>query len=136
VLSRESAANVTGLGTASDGRPLFEVHSLRAAQRVGPDGNALNQVVASITQKRRLPLDEQDPDGDQFTFRGGCTLILDLTTLSLRYTIVKRIDAESRLRQQRSFMLDELGGSLYATYFAPLTRQGEEEPFAFLHRYL
>ena len=118
-----------GLARDAHGRPKFEVHSLRPARRIGPDGGTLDQVIISITQKRNLKL----ATGQPFTFRGGCTLILDLETLSLRYAIVKAIDDQPRLNRQQEFLQSGLGLSLRATYFGPGSAFNDE-PFALLHR--
>jgi hypothetical protein len=107
-------------------RPKFELHSLRSAQQVGPDGKQVNNTVLSITQKRKIPMPERPP----MIFRGGCTLILDLNTSELRYRIVKRIDDELRLTKQKAYMNNGTG-SLRATYFGD---DGGNEPFAALHR--
>jgi hypothetical protein len=120
----------------------FEVHSIRSARRVGPDGNTLNQIIISITQKRKVRLNE-DNEEPKFNFRGGCTLILDLQDLSLRYAIVKKIGDEvdgqgkfvavnERLKRQREF---RTGGtmSLRATYFGKSEQNEVEEPLALLH---
>ncbi|HEU0053614.1 MAG TPA: hypothetical protein VFQ39_10570, partial [Longimicrobium sp.] len=115
----------TGIRTR-EGRPRFEVHSIRPALRVGPDGDLLTEVVISITQSRRIG--EGD---DAFTFRGGCTLILDLETQKLRYAVVKRIDSENRLRRQREYQATGKMPGLRATYFGDPV--GGDEPFAFLH---
>lgn len=135
-----------GLGLRG-GRPRFEVHSIRPALRVGPDGDLLAEVVISITQSRKVPLDpgaspspawyaseSDDDDGVEvpgFTFRGGCTLILDLESQELRYAVVKRIDSVNRLRRQQRYRSGGEYPGLRATYFgaAPDAR----EPFAFLH---
>jgi hypothetical protein len=109
-------------------------------------------VIISITQKRTLPVDK-NIDYDEFSrmskeekakipqikFRGGCTLILNLKDLSLRYAIVKdlgdKVDdngayvAENeRLKRQRDYRTG--GGSRRATYFG---KQAQNEPFALLH---
>ncbi|HET7229019.1 MAG TPA: hypothetical protein VFJ16_03420 [Longimicrobium sp.] len=134
-----------GLRTNKHGIPKLEVHSIRAARRVGPDGDLVNDVVVCITQRRKVLVNPDDPvppgwyddderhddDPEWFWFRGGCTLVLDLETHSLRYAVVKRIGSESRLRRQRLFKTGgELAG-LRATYFGDPTRSAE--PFAFLH---
>lgn len=134
---------------------VFEVHSLRAARRVGPDGNSLNQVIISITQKRTLPIKEMDleefenlskkekEDIPQFKFRGGCTLILDLQDLKLRYVITKNIgdkldkegkyvEPNERLKRQRAHRFGT-GKSLRSTYFGKTRDDGANEPFALLH---
>ena len=114
--------------------PKFEVHSVRAARRVGPNGDVLDQVVISITQKRKL---QKLEDGREFFFRGGCTLILDLKDLSLRYAIRKDIagqKADARLKRQIDHLVNKTGASLRATYFGSVMPPGFEEPFALLHR--
>jgi hypothetical protein len=131
------APDIDGISTDDDGDPAFEVHSVRGARRVGPDGQALNQVIISLTQKRVVPLaDSAGPaaSGESMTFRGGCTLILDLDSLRVRYAIRKPVADAQRLAEQRSY----LGGntrSLRATYFAKALAEADvEEPFALLHR--
>ena len=154
---RESFAKLTGLFLSTDrtlaglgmakGRPRFEVHSIRPAQRVGPDGDLLTEVVIAITQSRKVPRDpdatpsddwyvsESDLDGEveipSFTFRGGCTLILDLEKQALRYAVIKRIDSVNRLRRQQQYKRTGQLPGLRATYFGDPLRG--DEPFAFLH---
>ena len=114
--------------------PSFEVHSLRPARRVGPDGDTLNQLIISIIQSRDVPLDPQAKGASpSMIFRGGCTLILDLDTMQLRYAIKKDIADEARLERQRQYRQGLMtDGSLRATYFKEL--KDAEEPFALLHR--
>jgi hypothetical protein len=125
-----------GLKTKDNGVPVFEVHSARPARRAGPDGDKVDQVVITITQKRKLPIDPALPDTEEnsFTFRGGCTIILDLDTLELQYAIRKRITSENRIQRQRDFLRGNAGSSLRATYFNDPLRDTGGEPFAFLHR--
>jgi hypothetical protein len=144
-----------GLRFRRDGRPVLEVHSVRPAQRVSPDGELLNEVVIALTQRRKVPVnpaadrlvDDAWRDSDDmeaavafnggtvpvegFWYRGGCTLILDLKTQRLRYAVVKRINSENRLKRQRKFKTEGAAASLRTTYFGrpDLGR----EPFAFLH---
>jgi hypothetical protein len=130
-LSLQSGARVPDLELSHDGKYLFEVHSLYPAQRVGPDGNLLNQFILCITQTRRVPLDPNDPGGPKMPFRGGCTLILDLDTRRLRYRIVQPIDDETRLNAQLQYVSNRSSGSLRAVYFG---QAGNSQPFARLHR--
>jgi hypothetical protein len=114
--------------------PKFQIYALRPARRVGPDGEALNQLIISIVQTRdiRIP----SPNGRKtvkLPFRGGCTLILDLDTMQLRYAITKDIADEARLERFKQYHLDLMtDGSLRATYFRNL--KNENEPLAMLHR--
>ena len=125
-----------GLKTREGGVPVFEVHSARPARRAGPDGDHIQQIVVTITQRRRLPIDPSRDESVEngFTFRGGCTMILDLDTLELQYAIRKRITSQNRIHRQREFLLGNVGASLRATYFTDPLRHSGEEPFAFLHR--
>jgi hypothetical protein len=125
-----------GLKTKEGGVPVFEAHSARPARRTGPDGDSVQQLVITITQRRRLPIDplREMTDDNGFTFRGGCTMILDLDTLELQYAIRKRITSENRIQRQRAFLRGDVGASLRATYFTDPLRGQNAEPFAFLHR--
>jgi hypothetical protein len=114
-------------------KDLFEVASVFPAQRIGADGDLLNQFMMSFTQTRRVALDPSKADGPSMYFRGGCTLILDLDTFELKYRIVKPIDDPARLERQREFMLASSDGSLRAVYFDPFHNKAYQ-PFALLHR--
>ncbi len=130
-LSKEDP--LPGLLSGDSGRS-FEVVAVLPTQRVGPDGDLLNQLIVTITQAREVPLDEDKPDGETMIFRGGCTLILDLDTHRLLYRVVKSIKDEDRLEEQRRYMRESNSGTLRATYFAPFTRKTLNQPFAQLHR--
>jgi hypothetical protein len=114
--------------------PPFQVHSLRTAQRAGTDGRIRSQVIISLLQKseERLDLDLPPGPGNTFTFRGGCTLILDLDTLELRYAIKKPIYDRRRLDRQRRYLLGEWGVPERAVWYGG-TFGGEDEPFAMMH---
>ncbi|HVG19300.1 MAG TPA: hypothetical protein VNI02_09610, partial [Blastocatellia bacterium] len=90
VIAGGSAEATPGRRPRRAGVPKFQIHSIRPARRVGPDGNALNQLIISIIQSRDIP-PRSDDDGNTpgFIFRGGSTLILDLDTMRLRYAISK-----------------------------------------------
>jgi hypothetical protein len=131
------------------GKPRFhpnvEVHSVRVTRRAGPDGQDLRQLVVEVTQRRRgflLKADQdtaetflEQPAVPNFTFRGGATLIFDLTDRKLRYTIRKRITDDARLEAQRAYITERSFSGLAATY-SGASRLDEEkrEPFAMAHR--
>jgi hypothetical protein len=71
-----------------DGKPKFEVHSLSPIQRVRPDGTTISQVVGSIIQTCDVPME----GGGKFHYRGGCTMVIDLDSMTLRYCVRKTIN--------------------------------------------
>jgi hypothetical protein len=128
----------------SDPEAKFEVHSVRPTRRIGPDGQSVVEMVVEITQERWEPLFEGEAlaacadeagcePADRFCFRGGCTLLADVETGTVRYLIVKDITNTGRLRRQREFLQGGTAASLRATYFGDLGGNGRE-PFAMLHR--
>jgi hypothetical protein len=133
-LALDSNRKPEGLVSGHDNRHMFEVSSVLPAQRIGPDGDLLNQLLVTITQQRKVPLDPSNPKSPMIPFRGGCTLILDLDTHQLRYRIVKPIEDAVRLERQREYMIENVQGSLRATYFAPFKDKTLSQPFALLHR--
>lgn len=141
------------------GLPSVEVHSVRLADRQGPDGETQQDWVIEITQRRRgyydpaiqkladakdapqrqdkdaptgeAPRDaEMVPTEPDFWFRGGATLLVDQITGKVRYGIRKRIDDEERLKSQRAYLTGASEGSAAAVYFGKRVA----EPFALLHR--
>lgn len=119
------------LGLSLDDSTPFEVHSVRPARRVAPDGSTLTDVIAVITQSRDEPYDPTHPEFGSFRFRGGCTLVLDPHNEAepIRYAVIKRLDSARRLNAQRGHRLNATGGSLHAMYFG----ERGEEPFALCH---
>ena len=127
-------------------RPLVEVHSVRVAHRVGPDGQRQSDLIVEITQRRSAWYDPAEqtkwdapdsagktPPTADFDFRGGCTLIFDLTCGEVRYAIVKDVMQDSRLERERNFRGGAAGTqALMMTYLD--SRRGAPEPFAILHR--
>lgn len=97
-----------------DGRPRFEVHSVRPALRATADGEPRTDVVAVITQQRRAPIDakrrdtpaDQLRDDETFVFRGGCTLLLDREYNSdpIRYAICRPINDRDREDEIRRYV--------------------------------
>jgi hypothetical protein len=103
----------------------IEVHSVRPARRVGPDGQLLADLVVEITQTFR----PTPPAVGRF--RGGCTLLIDLERSEVRYFVRKRVASAPRLQAQQAFASDT-ADALRAAYFLDPNRG--VEPFAVLHR--
>lgn len=126
------------------GIPKVEVHSARVARRRGPDGQVLDQLVVQITQRRgafmdlakQEQADAQGFDGDpDFWFRGGATLLIDLSDGRLRTVIRKRIDNDTRLETERHWRMGAQGGLAMAVYDDPDdAAERVREPFALIHR--
>jgi hypothetical protein len=121
----------TLIDDSEPGGTTFDVPSVRPARRVAPDGSFSTEVVATILQRRRVPVDPKNPDGTQMWFRGGTTLILDprVNSCEVRYSIVKNSGSESRLARQQQKAAGDSMGALQSLYFAT----NPSEPFALLH---
>ncbi|MEN9933586.1 MAG: hypothetical protein RLZZ387_165 [Chloroflexota bacterium] len=113
-----------------DGNPLFEVHALWPLQRMGPRGTILNHLLVQITQRRR----RTTSSGAKMTFRGGATLIIDLSRKHVRYVIPKSILDEERLQEQERYENSALGLTLDGTGADEMA--AAREPFALLHNTL
>ncbi len=145
-------------------KPSFQVHNLRLVTRVGPNGNNINQVVFSIVQRCGVIMkkgklvshfeprvDESIPKdtkkGKAFQFRGGCTLILDLQSRKLKYSISKPILIEKEsyglvlnteaIEEQWNYLHET--GMNYMSEFQQYFGSGNNTPimeqFALLHQY-
>ncbi len=102
----------------------LEVHSVRPARRIGPDGQSRTDLIVEITQTFK-------PNADQGgLYRGGCTLIIDLETNAVRYCVRKRVTNAERMGQQVAYRA-EIDDGLRSQYFNEPFASGE--PFALLH---
>jgi hypothetical protein len=124
---RPGDAAFLGIDPARD----FEVHSLRVANRVGPDGDLLRQIIIEILQEAEVPIDSSDAAGRQMALEGGCSIVADLQRLAIDYCIRKNVASTSRRERQRDFVSRFAVGSLHATYFGDAATQ--REPVARLH---
>lgn len=109
-----------------DPNETFEVHALRRANRVGPDGNPTPQVVVALTQSRTI---EFDGASEPHTFRGGSTIIVDLTKPRVEYAIIKDINSPTRLQRTMDFLRGALADPVQALLLTP----NQPERFAALH---
>jgi hypothetical protein len=109
-------------------RGTFEVHGLRPAMRIAPDGRPTPQVIVALTQTATIEADRR-AGMPRHTFRGGSTLIVDLTVPELKYRVVKNIGSRDRRARTATFVQASLADPLRALFFGPDRR----EPFAALH---
>jgi hypothetical protein len=75
------------------------IQSVRTSRRVGPNGQVVFDLVAEVTQRRRV----EGPEG-RFDLYGGATMILGPEG-EVRYAIYTRAERERRLDEQRDFMM-------------------------------
>jgi hypothetical protein len=131
------AATAASIGldfsVVKDGRPLFEVHSVRPARRITTEGESRNDVVAILTQWRRPLLDPANPSAGTFLFRGGTTLLLsrEFDGDPVRYAISRPVSSQPRQERMRQYQ-QERGG--YNNLYATVTPDRADEPFGMLHR--
>ena len=106
----------------------IEVHSVRPARRVGPDGNVLKDLIVEITQKFVAN------DGGH-VFYGGCTLVIDIYQKKVRYMVRKKLDSPGRLQDNLNFLKGLAAkagvGSMHMNYGS--SSGNTREPFALLH---
>jgi hypothetical protein len=159
VFSPQYAALGIGTSQVYKKGPAIEIHSIKLNNRVGPDGNTLNQIILNLCQRCRvipkknkngemefipLPAKKETKDPQVFTFRGGCTLIFDLNDLSLKHAIRKPMFNPTnqhtanrkltlntqRLKMQYNAMFGDLAEQMG---FAAAPPKGTE-PFALIHK--
>jgi hypothetical protein len=112
-------------GIKGEVRPI-EVHSVRPARRIGPDGGSQLHAVVEITQTFR------PADNPLQRFRGGCTLLIDMQTFRPRYLIRKRLDGSAGVAQQSAFRTAMAEQPTLRSNFY-IGSPGDREPFALLH---
>ena len=105
---------------ADNGLPRINVDSFRLARRIGPKGEQVNDWVITVSQMRRGYFDPEtqkaQDDGEaretpDFTFRGGCTLLVDAGTLEVRYCMSKSVLSLGRLAKLRESLLSRISVS-------------------------
>lgn len=123
--SKKCAATLDGQAGEVSG---IEMHSVRPAQRVGPDGRIVADVIIEMTQAW---MPKAEP---HLQYRGGCTIVYDLGVNRVRYIVRKRVGNAARVNAQRHFRVAEDESTLRSTYFAD--RQHSGSLFAMLHRHV
>jgi len=99
-VTRRHVAEEFGLAPPGvDGVEPCTIESVRTANRVGPDGQVLFDLVAELTQRRKV----LDPEtGLESKIFGGATLIIGPEG-EIRYAIVKHARSDARLARQLSY---------------------------------
>ena len=103
---------------------------MRVCRRSAPDGSAKSTLVIELTQTfRACP--------NQARYRGGCTLLFDLTAGRLDYVVRKRLLSPWSFKNQSKVQLAAMkaaadGGQVY---YPPDDSIGRSKTFAMMHRY-
>ena len=148
------------------GGPAYQILNLRLASRVGPDGNQINQIIFGLVQWLGVifkggeyvptvthlptlsPNEFKAPPAGSFEVQGGCTLIFDLDSVTLKYAISKPLlQPEALDERKRELNIDRIDRQYrYQTEELPLcmSQVGQyfgagadgyfDEPFALLHQ--
>ncbi|HYC88109.1 MAG TPA: S8 family serine peptidase [Thermoanaerobaculia bacterium] len=95
----------------------FEVHSLRTAMHVGPNGKVIPQVVVVLTQSKTIGTGTAGSAVPKF--RGGATLVVDLTVPDVKYRIVKNFNSADRQSRTNAFVQSAVADPLRALLVAP-----------------
>jgi hypothetical protein len=98
-VSRPEIAAEFGLAPPEDGIEPCCVESIRTTRRIGPGGEVLFDLVAEVTQRRRIIDPETGTTGKLF---GGCTAILGPEG-EVRYIISKNVRNDARLTRQLDY---------------------------------
>jgi hypothetical protein len=106
----------------------FEVHELRRALRESPNGRVAPEVIVSLTQQVTIAADRKQGI-PAHTFRGGSTLVVDLSASQVKYRILKRVQSKDRRARTAEFLRQNSLDPLRALFFG----MAAKEPFAALH---
>lgn len=136
--------------------PAIEVHAVRPALRRTVNGGVRTDLVIEITQRRRGYFDPdeqraqdeaaavagQAPPKADFTYRAGCTILIDPRTAEVRRVIRTQgtIASDRELARVRRFLVGDAGvvGNAFDAGLPESQRReravSHDEPFALLHR--
>lgn len=111
----------------STGRERFELHSLRLADKIGPDNELKSHLILQLLQHRTEAV-----GGKPFRFTGGSTIVIEEKTLRVAHSILRSIGSATRLERLKA----DLGASqsLRQLYFGGTPFTGVAERFAILHK--
>ena len=109
-------------------RPI-ETHSVRVCRRSAPDGSSKSTLVIELTQTFRA-----EPNQDRY--RGGCTLLFDLSVNRLKYLVRKKLFSPWSVQNQTSAQLAAMTSAAThgQVYYPPQDPAGRGKTFAIMHR--
>ncbi len=115
----------------------FTVDNVRGASRVSPEGNIIEEIIITLTQRKPIFYDPGNPAAGFFWYRGGSTVIINPNNRAgdaeLKYVISKSMMRPERLEAEREFRTNPPTSSQRGLYFGD-SGLASREPFAALHR--
>ncbi len=126
---RDALAASMGLDLRSGDAP-FEVRGLQFTRKASPEGAGVPQALISIVQERLEPVDQAA--SGSFTFRGGCTIVVDLRSGEIDFVIQKNVRSAARLAAERAFHFESRRG-LAGLYFGAVNDADPSRALAQLH---
>jgi hypothetical protein len=118
---------------SSTGSSVFSVYKcIPVIRHNQKDGTPSKLMIITLLQKVFVDLKDSNYKGyfkdEKFAYRGGATLIIDLSNFEIKYAIIKDINDSERLQEQVDFTI----ANLQQEENADLMMKGNE-PFAALH---
>lgn len=106
-------AHMTEFGLVFPNDPQLEgdevlpprIESVRSARRIGPDGQIVFDLVAEVTQSRKVRPHAGSPG---FIYHGGSTIIFDPDG-QVRYIVLKSLVGYERLKRRKEFLNGPVG---------------------------
>lgn len=93
----------------------IQPHSYHPIHRISPTGKIMVDFVVEFLQKKEEPLDPNTRNSPKISYHGGSTVIFSHRG-EVRYVIEKSIKSQSRLANQKAFLLDTWQQSAAAPY--------------------
>lgn len=110
------------------GHPQFTVRALQFTRKATNDSTGVPRALISIVQERQVA-----PEGERgFTFRGGCTIVVDLRSCEVDFVVSKNVLSGTRLDEERAFHLEARSG-LVGLYLGQANALDSSRTLALLH---
>jgi len=110
------------------GHPQFTVRALQFTRKATADSTGVPRALISIVQERRVAHEDERP----FTFRGGCTIVVDVRSCEVDFVVSKNLLSGTRLDEERTFQLEARSG-LVGLYLGHVNALDTSRTLALLH---
>jgi hypothetical protein len=110
------------------GHPQFSVRALQFTRKATADSTGVPRALISIVQERQVA--HEDERG--FTFRGGCTIVVDVRSCEVDFVVSKNILSGTRIDEERAFHR-EMRSGLVGLYLGQVNALDSSRTLALLH---